>query len=142
MKFLFSCFLGDDFFFRGQWGVTGPIFLVLTSFGYGQIRLHPVFYLPTPSGSGLKVWGGGWVVVVCKPILVFIFRPLVELNNWGKVQITKKVFKKCSLKYHVIDQSQGGWCWVGFFFWRGGLKWPRTDQAQRGAWSKLMGWGG
>ena len=29
------------------------------------------------SGSGLKVWGGGW----CKPTLVFIFRPSVELNK-------------------------------------------------------------
>ena len=29
------------------------------------------------SWSGLKVWGGGW----CKPTLVFIFRPSVELNK-------------------------------------------------------------
>ena len=27
--------------------------------GFTQTRLHPEFYLPRPSGSGLKVWGGG-----------------------------------------------------------------------------------
>ena len=35
------------------------------------------------SGSALKVWGGGWWWV-CKPTLVFICRPLVELNNNAK----------------------------------------------------------
>ena len=43
------------------WGLI-PRFLC-ESFRYSQIRLHPVFHCPRSSGSGLKVPGGGVVVV-------------------------------------------------------------------------------
>ena len=46
--------------------------------------------------SGLKVCGGGWdggldgKYVVCKPTLLFIFRPSVELNN---IQVSQLIIE-------------------------------------------------
>ena len=53
-----------------------PHFFLHESFNMGQIRLHPEFHCPRPSGSALKVCGGlggGWGVVgwvVDKPIII------------------------------------------------------------------------
>ena len=70
---------------------------------FSTFSLHPKFYLPRLSGSVLKVWGGlvgcclgRW----CKPTLVFIFRPLVELNNKNKIRVcSRHNVPTCSLFY-------------------------------------------
>ena len=39
-------------------------------FIYVMLRLHTEFQCSTIAGTGQKVCGGGWVVVVLKPIIV------------------------------------------------------------------------
>ena len=56
-------------------------FFLHESFSRGQIRLHPEFHCPRPSGSALKVcggWGGGWGGVDI-PIIIITLHS-VELN--------------------------------------------------------------
>ena len=52
------------FFFIFFWGGVPDSYFCccLNLLVFSQIRLHPEFYLPRPSGSALKVWGGWWVV--------------------------------------------------------------------------------
>ena len=43
-------------FFGGEVGIVGIVY------SFGQIRLQPKFYLPSPSGSALQVCGAGGYV--------------------------------------------------------------------------------